>query len=61
MIFEKNVSSGRIIDISDHIGYEYDSETKSVVLKKGYKYELFYEESGISTFSEKIDTRENNE
>lgn len=42
MIIKKQVSTNKSITIDIPISYEYDSNSSSIVLLDGYKYEIFY-------------------
>lgn len=47
MIINRTVSLSDSCEISRPLSYEYDTNTKSIVLLRGYLYEIMYEKSKL--------------
>lgn len=47
MIINRSLTFKNICEVNRPLSYEYDSNTKSVVLLSGYIYEIIYEKSKI--------------
>lgn len=45
MIIKKEFLLKKELDFKEPIGYEYDSETSSIILLNGYIYTLLYEDA----------------
>lgn len=56
MIINRSINFTDICELNRPLSYEYDSNTKSVVLLSGYLYEIMYEKSKLI---DTIDLRDN--
>lgn len=55
MIINRNINLKNTCEINRPLSYEYDTNTKSIVILKGYIYDIMYEKSKLV---DTIDLRE---